>query len=123
MKRFLYEASIQSATGTQVFYIDAGTQAEADARAAQDDTDGMYQHEAEVQSLSDLTPIGETSLTDFGDFPPDQPTHPSDTDGWGLADKVRAEMDRECCPSVWMNIAVEAIVKHYAAMREDREGS
>jgi hypothetical protein len=32
---------------------------------------------------------------------------------WGLAEKVRRDLDRQSCPGVYMDIAVESIVKHY----------
>ena len=34
---------------------------------------------------------------------------------WDLAEKVRRDLDRQSCPGVYMNIAVESIVKNYAA--------
>jgi len=33
---------------------------------------------------------------------------------WDLAEKVRRDLDRQSCPGVYMNIAVESIVKNYA---------
>jgi len=32
---------------------------------------------------------------------------------WGLAEKVRRDLDRQSCPGVYMNLAMESIVKHY----------
>lgn len=43
-----------------------------------------------------------------------QPARPSDTQpAWTLADKVRADLDRQSCPDAFMRIAVESIVKHF----------
>ena len=33
---------------------------------------------------------------------------------WDLAEKVRRDLDRQSCPGVYMDIAVESIVKHYS---------
>jgi transglutaminase-like putative cysteine protease len=39
-----------------------------------------------------------------------------DNDGaWALAQKVRAALDRKACPGVFMDVAMEAIGRHYAA--------
>lgn len=76
MKRFLYSASVTAASGHQVFFIDAASQEEADARAREGDSDGIHSEEVMVDDLSALDPCGETTLDDYGDFPPDdaQPT-------------------------------------------------
>lgn len=87
MKRFLYQASVKSAEGTQVFYIDAETRAEADDRAANDDTDGIHQHEVEVMDLYPLDFVQETAIDDYGDFPP------ADNQAQQDADKVGALSD------------------------------
>ena len=34
---------------------------------------------------------------------------------WDLAEKVRRDLDRKSCPDAYMRIAMESIVKHYAA--------
>jgi hypothetical protein len=75
MPRYLYVASITSAAGNQTFYIDADSREEADIRAAQHDTDGMYAEEIEVQDLSRLEACGETTTDDFGDFPSTKEGH------------------------------------------------
>lgn len=72
MKRFLYSASVTSASGSQTFYIDAESQAEADKRARSGDTDGIHSEEVLVDDLSRLEACGETTIDDFGDFPPDE---------------------------------------------------
>jgi hypothetical protein len=69
-KRFLYSAGIESAAGWQTFYIDAHTREEADDRAAKHDTDGIYAEEVSVEDLGRLVFDNETSVTDFGDYPP-----------------------------------------------------
>ena len=38
---------------------------------------------------------------------------PADT--WAIAESVRTDLDRQSCPGVYMDIAVESIVKHLAA--------
>jgi len=75
MKRFLYQANVDGAEGNQTFYIDAETQEEADARAQNDESDGIYESEVEVTSLGSMELIGETTTDDYGDFPPAQ--HPT----------------------------------------------
>ena len=36
-------------------------------------------------------------------------------DAWAIAESVRTDLDRQSCPGVYMDIAVESIVKHLAA--------
>jgi len=44
---------------------------------------------------------------------------------WDLAEKVRRDLDRQSCPGVCMNLAMESIVKHYttppAAQRQAQD--
>ena len=69
MKRFLYTASVRSASGTQTFFVDAESRAEADERAANGDTDGISYNEVEVTDLTELEFESETTTDDFGDYP------------------------------------------------------
>ena len=80
-KRYLYEAPVTDASGTQVFYVDALSRREADRRAANDETDGIFSNEVEVTNLGSLEFIDETTIEDFGDFPPDkaQPQEPTES--------------------------------------------
>jgi hypothetical protein len=40
-------------------------------------------------------------------------------EAWALAEKVRADLDRQSCPGVYMNIAMESIVKYFAKDAKD----
>lgn len=64
--RFLYHADVKKARGWQCCYIDAETQAEADERAREWDTDGVYDEEIEVLESGVLESEGETTINDPG---------------------------------------------------------
>jgi hypothetical protein len=36
----------------------------------------------------------------------------SNSEAWDIAEKVRTDLDRQSCPGVYMDIAMESIVKH-----------
>lgn len=42
-------------------------------------------------------------------------------DGWDIAEKVRADLDRQSCPDAYMRIAVESVVKHLGTYRAAEE--
>ncbi|MEN4938709.1 hypothetical protein [Stenotrophomonas sp. TWI1151] len=42
--------------------------------------------------------------------------------GWDIAEKVRADLDRQSCPDAYMRIAVESVVKHLAATGKQQVG-
>jgi len=42
--------------------------------------------------------------------------------GWDIAEKVRADLDRQSCPDAYMRIAVESVVKHLAATGKQKVG-
>lgn len=69
LKRYLYTAEVKSASGHQVFYIDAASREEADARAQAGQSDGIHSEEVMVDDLHELDFTGETSTNDYGDFP------------------------------------------------------
>ncbi|HEI6794409.1 TPA: hypothetical protein SJ397_000183 [Yersinia enterocolitica] len=69
LKRFIYSATVTSGSGSQSFYIDAESREEADARAANNESDGMYADDSEVTDLDALDYEDETTVDDFGDFP------------------------------------------------------
>ncbi|HII3672150.1 TPA: hypothetical protein ACY3XY_002435 [Yersinia enterocolitica] len=69
LKRFIYSATVTSGSGSQSFYIDAKNREEADARAANNESDGMYADDSEVTDLDALDYEDETTVDDFGDFP------------------------------------------------------
>ena len=70
LKRFLFNYSIESASGHQTFYVDAKNLKEAEEKIKSGGE--IYAHECEVTDLSDKPEFaGETTLDDFGDFPPD----------------------------------------------------
>lgn len=69
LKRFIYSATVTRGSGSQSFYIDAKSREEADARAANNESDGMYADDSEVTDLDTLEYEDETTVDDFGDFP------------------------------------------------------
>ncbi|EPT0835225.1 TPA: hypothetical protein ACV4T5_004444 [Yersinia enterocolitica] len=69
LKRFIYSATVTSGSGSQSFYIDAESREEADERAANKESDGMYADDSEVTDLDALEYEDETTVDDFGDFP------------------------------------------------------
>ncbi|HHH0459655.1 TPA: hypothetical protein ACPZJF_000325 [Yersinia enterocolitica] len=69
LKRFIYSATVTSGSGSQSFYIDAKSREEADARAANNESDGMYADDSEVTDLDALEYEDETTVDYFGDFP------------------------------------------------------
>ncbi|EKN4800903.1 hypothetical protein FG446_002124 [Yersinia enterocolitica] len=69
LKRFIYSATVTSGSGSQSFYIDAKSREEADARAANNESNGMYADDSEVTDLDALEYEDETTVDDFGDFP------------------------------------------------------
>lgn len=42
--------------------------------------------------------------------------------GWDIAEKVRADLDRQSCPDAYMRIAVESVVKHLVATGKQQVG-
>jgi len=72
LKRFLFSAPVNDASGTQTFYIDAETAEAACERAEHRDTDGMYCDDSEVTDLGELelSSMEVTTVDDSGDFPP-----------------------------------------------------
>ncbi|MGV2866365.1 hypothetical protein [Achromobacter sp. AGC39] len=80
LKRYLYTAEVKSASGHQVFYIDAVSREEADARAKAGKSDGIHSEEVMVVDLHELDFTGETSTNDYGDYPemaPESATTPA----------------------------------------------
>ncbi|HHH1977973.1 TPA: hypothetical protein ACPZUA_000913 [Yersinia enterocolitica] len=69
LKRFIYSATVTSGSGSQSFYIDAKSREEADKRATNNESDGMYADDSEVTDLDALDYEDETTVDDFGDFP------------------------------------------------------
>ncbi|EPE7782435.1 hypothetical protein ACSOQ1_000823 [Yersinia enterocolitica] len=69
LKRFIYSATVTSGSGSQSFYIDAESREEADARAANNESNGMYADDSEITDLDALEYEDETTVDDFGDFP------------------------------------------------------
>lgn len=69
MKRYLFTAQVRSAEGSQTFYVDAENYDEAFGKINCGGGE-IYNHEVEVVSLDDFEFERETSLDDFGDFPP-----------------------------------------------------
>jgi hypothetical protein len=65
MKRFLIQTSVENAEGSQTWYVDAETEAEA-LKKYNDGDCNMYQNEVDVTSLGEPELAGETSLDDFG---------------------------------------------------------
>ncbi|HDL7329697.1 TPA: hypothetical protein PXN08_003989 [Yersinia enterocolitica] len=69
LKRFIYSATVTRGSGSQSFYIDAESREEADKRAANNESDGMYADDSEVTDLDALEYEDKTTVDDFGDFP------------------------------------------------------
>lgn len=69
MKRFLYSAAVEKCGGSQTFFIDAETSVAADKRAAADESDGIYSHDVDVESLGSMEACGVTTTDDYGDYP------------------------------------------------------
>ncbi|EPE5151576.1 hypothetical protein ACVQFJ_004114 [Yersinia enterocolitica] len=69
LKRFIYSATVTSGSGSQSFYIDAESREEADARAANNESNGIYADDSEITDLDALEYEDETTVDDFGDFP------------------------------------------------------
>lgn len=69
LKRFIYSATVTSGSGSQSFYIDAKSREEADKRATNNESDGMYADDSEITNLDALEYEDETTVDDFGDFP------------------------------------------------------
>lgn len=71
-QRFLFDADVKTAAGSQTFYIDADTLEEAEERAANGESDGIYSHQVEVTEIGPLCYSHDvTSLNDYGDFTAD----------------------------------------------------
>ncbi|WP_298151164.1 hypothetical protein [Flavobacterium sp.] len=66
MQRYLIERTIDSASGTQVFYIDSTSEAEA-LRLLSAGAGNIYTNQCEVTSLGEPRISGTTSLEDFGE--------------------------------------------------------
>lgn len=67
IKRFLIETSVENAEGSQTWYVDATSEAEALKQYEQGGCD-LYASNVEVTSLGKPEISGETTLDDFGDF-------------------------------------------------------
>ena len=66
MKRYLYETTVNTGSGIQIWYIDAETKEEADEMAENSDFHDIYDEEIQVNSCGDPWFVGETEITDFG---------------------------------------------------------
>jgi hypothetical protein len=75
MKRFLFQTSVENAEGSQTWYVDAKNETEALQKYSNGDCD-IYASEVDVTSIGQPELAGETTLDDFGDFKPPQPTQP-----------------------------------------------
>lgn len=71
MKRYLYNASVEGAGGSQTFYVDAETREEADAKLKANGPTDIYAADVDVTDLGKFEFDSETSVDDFGDFPPE----------------------------------------------------
>lgn len=106
MKRFLIDTSVNNAEGSQVWYVDATSEAEALEKYEQGDCD-LYASEVDVTSLGEPEISGETTLDDFGDFA-EQPAQPLTDELWGLLDAIENELNRRAIPEVWLLMAHKA---------------
>ena len=72
MKRFLIQTSVENAEGSQTWYVDAESEAQALEKYKAGEAD-IYASEVDVTSLGAPEWAGETTLDDFGDFGPATP--------------------------------------------------
>lgn len=72
IKRYLITRSITAAEGTQTFWVDAESEADA-LQKYEEGEGGMYQSEFEVMDLGEPENSGETTFDDYGDFPIEAP--------------------------------------------------
>lgn len=81
-KRYLIETSVKNTAGSQTWYVDATSEAEALEQYEQGECD-LYASNVEVTSLGEPEISGETTLGDFGDFvdTPQPPQRQPLTDG------------------------------------------
>ena len=66
LKRYLIQCEVIEASGSQIFYVDAGTEEEAIERFANGEGN-FYADEVEVTNLSEGWVCGTTDLDDRGD--------------------------------------------------------
>lgn len=65
--RYLIERSVESASGSQIFYVDATSDEEAIAKHKKGEG-GIYANECEVTSLGVPSISGQTNTNDYGDY-------------------------------------------------------
>lgn len=65
--RYLIERSVKSASGSQIFYVDATSEEEAIAKLKKGEG-GIYANECEVISLGEPYICGQTNTNDYGDY-------------------------------------------------------
>ncbi len=94
MKRFLIETSVENAEGSQTWYVDATSEAEALEKYDRGDCD-LYASNVDVTSLGEPEISGETTPDDFGDFAKDQSAQQEPV-AWpaGLIDRIKAAEQR-----------------------------
>lgn len=75
------------------------------------------------KSLNCTCPSGDGSLRwPCPKHPPAELAEQQGVDGWDIAMKVRADLDRQSCPDAYMCIAVESVMKHLAATGKQQVG-
>lgn len=87
MKRFLIQTSVENVEGSQTWYVDAESKAQALEKYKAGEAD-IYASEVDVTSLGAPEWAGETTLDDFGDFGPTTPPQRkplTDEEIWKLA--------------------------------------
>lgn len=75
MKRYLIETSVQRAEGSQCWYVDASSEAEALQKYKNGDGD-IYSSDVDVTALGEPEICGKTELDDFGECVP-KPAQPA----------------------------------------------
>ena len=85
MKRFLIETPVENAEGSQTWYVDATSEAEALKKYEQGGCD-LYASNVDVTSLGEPEISGETTLDNFGDFAeqPAQQQNGPINEGWQI---------------------------------------
>ena len=71
LKRYLFTANVTQVEGCQMFYVDAETPEQAE-KIMKSVGGTIYSEALSVMDISTPYLDGETSLNDFGDFPPEQ---------------------------------------------------
>jgi hypothetical protein len=119
MKRFLIQASVLNAEGSQTWYADAETEAEALQKYNNGDCD-IYASEIDITSLGEPELVGETTLDDFGDLAATPPAAQPVQRPWvGLTDDDLLQI-RESVQIVEGRSPLQSLTKAIEAKLKDK---